>query len=81
MKEIVCIKFKGETTHCQAEEFYKSVYDKLKDEYHVIGVFERYADVEVLTDGAKILYVDGNQYSARDVIDAVTKLEKNDADD
>ncbi len=80
-KEIVCIKFKEETRDDQAAEFYKSVYDKLKDEYHVIGVFERYADVGVLTDGAKILYVDGNQYSAKDVIDAVTKIKKNGTND
>ena len=78
MKEIVCVKFKDDVTFEEAENFFKNISNKLKEDYHVVGVFENLVNVEAISKDAKILYIDGKQYSTEELLEAIDKAWKYD---
>lgn len=78
MKEIVCVKFKDDVTFEEAEDFFKNISNKLKEDYYVVGVFENLVNVEAISKDAKILYIDGKQYSTEELLEAIDKAWKYD---
>ena len=78
MKEIVCVKFKEDVTFEEADDFFKNIHNKLKEDYHVVGIFENLVSVEAISKDAKILYIDGKQYSTEELLDVIDKAWKYD---
>ena len=72
-KDIVCVKFKNGVYPDEAESFFNNINNKLKDDYYVIGVYEDFVNVESISKDAKILYVDGKQYSTEELLEVIDK--------
>lgn len=70
-KDIICVRFKQDTTVEEASKFYKNIYEVLKKDYYVVGVFEQFIDVESITSDTKIIHINGRHYSAKELIDIV----------
>ena len=78
MKEIVCVKFKEDVTFEEANDFFMGIHNELKEDYHVVGVFENLVNVEVISKDVKILYIDGKQYSTEELLETIDKARKYD---
>ena len=77
-KDIVCVKFKKECDYETANRVMTSVREHLQGDYYTIGVFEPTADVIAVTPDTKILYIDGEAYSAEELADIIDKAARYD---
>lgn len=77
-KDIVCVKFKEDVSIEEAEGFYKSIHNKIKEDYHVIGVFDRFVEVDSISKDTKILHIDGKQYSTEELLEVIDKATRYD---
>ena len=77
-KDVICVKFKEDVTVAEADEFYKNIHSNLKEDYYVVGVFENFVNIESISKDAKILYIDGKQYSTEDLLDVIGRASRYD---
>ena len=77
-KEIICVKFREDIPFKEADDFFKDVNNRLKKDYYVVGVFGNTLNIESISKDAKILYIDGKQYSTEELLEVIDKASKYD---
>jgi PDZ domain-containing secreted protein len=72
------VKFREDVPFKEADDFFKDINNKLKKDYYVVGVFGNMVNIESISKDAKILYIDGKQYSTDDLLDVIDKASRYD---
>lgn len=77
-KEIICVKFREDIPFKEADDFFKDVNNRLEKDYYVVAVFGNTVNIESISKDAKILYIDGKQYSTEELLDVIDKASRYD---
>lgn len=77
-KEIICVKFRKDIPFKEADDFFKDINNRLKKDYYVVGVFGNTVNIDSISKDAKILYIDGKQYSTEELLDIIDKASRYD---
>lgn len=72
-KEIICVKFKEGITSENADKILQNIYNYLKEDYFVVGVYENFINIEPISKNAKVLCIDGKQYSTQELLEVIEK--------
>ena len=77
-KEIICVKFEEGVSLELAGDFFKDIHNKLKEDYYVVGVFGNVVNIESISKDAKILHIEGKQYSTEELLEVIDKASRYD---